>query len=104
VSYVEETLPSGEAPKKPHLGVLTGPNEWLALPPGSNFCLFDNPDPTTPDGKIQLVFVRMESKGRKLVFMCGCSKCRSATPEDHKSGRVRYLTFTGKWSGVHAHK
>lgn len=93
-----------DTPKGLALGMMTAPNTWSIIAPGTNFCIFTNPDPTTPQGKIPLVFVRVESNGRKLVFMCGCTKCISGTKEDRKAGRVRFNVFTGKWSGLHAHQ
>lgn len=103
MSYSDDNAPKPEdTPKGTALGYLTAPNTWSTFEPGTNFCIFTNPDPTTPAGKIPLVLVRVEA--RKLVFMCGCNQCIASGKDERKAGRVRYLTFTGKWSGVHAHK
>lgn len=91
-----------DIPTEPSLGYIDHQGRINVFPKGSNFCIVTEPNPTTPTGKIALVLARVEA--RKFVFMCGCNQCINSTREDKKNAKVRYLTFTGKWSGVHAHK
>lgn len=103
MSFVDDTAQKPEdIPTEPCLGYMDRPGNWAIFPRGTNFCIFVDPDPTTPKGKIPLVLVRVEE--RKLVFMCGCNQCINSTKEDRKAGKVRFFTFSGKWTGVHAHK
>lgn len=102
MSYQDDNAQKPEdIPTEPCLGYMDRPGNWAIFPRGTNFCVFIDPDPTTPKGKTPLVLKGVED--RKFIFMCGCNKCLNATPEDKKNGRVRYAVYSLKWHGAHAH-
>lgn len=96
MSYAEDPL-AGEtqAPtKEPHLALLTGRNQLLAIPPGACLTVMLDPDTTTPHGKIPLVLIKVDKS--KWTFICGCPRCMG------NPRKARVFTLSGRWTGNHA--
>lgn len=78
----------GEAPKEPHLALITGVNEGMAIPVGAVICIVENPSKLA-GGVIPLILERV-SKTR-LSFRCACGNKQC----------TRDVRFEAKWRGHH---
>lgn len=81
---------SGKAPKQPHLGVMVQGGECLALPPGAQMLIVEDP---TDDHQITPVILVKVSL-RQIVFRCAC----------HKPNCTRVLKYQLRAEGIHPRK
>lgn len=75
---IHDDADAGDIPGGPHLAVVTGPGQALALTPAMSrpdrsgprmFLVFD---PTREDRKVPVIFAKMTRE--KLVFKCNCGQ------------------------------
>lgn len=81
----------GDAPTEPHLVLITGQDEGMAIPVGAAMCIVENVN-NVNGGVVPLVLLKV-SKTR-LTFRCACMQ----------KGCTRAVKFEAKWSGHHIQK
>lgn len=81
----------GDAPKEPHLVLMTGQDEGMAIPPGAVLCIVESA--LKVNGGVVPLILKKVSKTR-LTFRCACMQ----------KGCTREVKFEAKWLGAHPTK